>query len=40
MAGYKFLMRYYSAGDDIYFFGFSRGSYTARLLAQVGPPKT
>lgn len=21
MAGYKFLMRYYSAGDDIYFFG-------------------
>ena len=21
MAGYKFLMRYYTAGDDIYFFG-------------------
>ncbi|KAM0723914.1 hypothetical protein Q7P37_000905 [Cladosporium fusiforme] len=35
MAGYKFLMRYYSAGDDIYFFGFSRGAYTARFLAQM-----
>nr|POE79514.1 uncharacterized protein CFP56_07579 [Quercus suber] len=35
MAGYKFLMRYYNAGDDIYFFGFSRGSYTARFLAQM-----
>lgn len=35
MAGYKFLMKYYSAGDDIYIFGFSRGSYTARFLAQM-----
>lgn len=36
MAGYRFLMRYYSDGDKIYFFGFSRGAYTARFLAQVG----
>lgn len=35
MAGYKFLMRYYSSGDDIYFFGFSRGAYTARFLAEL-----
>ena len=35
MAGYKFLMRYYQAGDDIYIFGFSRGSYTARFLAEM-----
>jgi uncharacterized protein (DUF2235 family) len=35
MAGYKFLMRYYESGDDIYFFGFSRGAYTARFLAQM-----
>lgn len=35
MSGYKFLMRYYNAGDDIFFFGFSRGAYTARFLAQM-----
>jgi len=35
MAGYKFLMRYYNDGDAIYFFGFSRGAYTARFLAQM-----
>jgi len=35
MAGYKFLMRYYASGDHIYFFGFSRGAYTARFLAQM-----
>jgi uncharacterized protein (DUF2235 family) len=35
MAGYKFLMRYYQTGDDIYFFGFSRGSYIARFLAEM-----
>ncbi|KAF1838304.1 hypothetical protein BDW02DRAFT_517022 [Decorospora gaudefroyi] len=35
MAAYKFLMRYYSPGDDIYFFGFSRGAYTARFLAEM-----
>lgn len=33
--GYRFLMRYYSDGDDIYFFGFSRGAYTARFLARM-----
>src|ERR1700743_1430428 len=32
MGGYRFLMRYYSPGDDIYFFGFSRGAYTASFL--------
>ncbi|KAF2810135.1 uncharacterized protein BDZ99DRAFT_570756 [Mytilinidion resinicola] len=35
MAGYRFLMRYYIPGDDIYFFGFSRGAYTARFLAEM-----
>ncbi|KAJ9493548.1 hypothetical protein H2202_010989 [Exophiala xenobiotica] len=35
MAGYKFLMRYYANGDDIYIFGFSRGAYTARVLAEM-----
>ncbi|KAF1941421.1 hypothetical protein EJ02DRAFT_377914, partial [Clathrospora elynae] len=35
MAGYKFLMRYYTPGDEIYFFGFSRGAYTARFLAEM-----
>lgn len=35
LAGYKFLMRYYSPGDDIYFFGFSRGAYIARFLAEM-----
>lgn len=35
MGGYKFLMRYYSCEDDLYFFGFSRGAYTARFLAEM-----
>jgi hypothetical protein len=35
MGGYKFLMRYYAPGDDIYMFGFSRGAYTARFLAEM-----
>lgn len=35
MAGYKFLMRYYRPGDQIYFFGFSRGAYIARFLAEM-----
>jgi uncharacterized protein (DUF2235 family) len=35
MGGYKFLMRYYVPGDDIYFFGFSRGAYIARFLAEM-----
>src|SRR5881628_3481381 len=32
-AAYRFLMRYYQKGDEIYIFGFSRGAYTARVLA-------
>ena len=28
-------MRYYSPGDQIYIFGFSRGAYTARFLAEM-----
>lgn len=35
MGGYKFLMRYYTCEDDLYFFGFSRGAYTARFLAEM-----
>ncbi|PGG95530.1 hypothetical protein AJ79_10011 [Helicocarpus griseus UAMH5409] len=34
-AGYKFLMKYYAPGDAIYIFGFSRGAYTARFLADM-----
>lgn len=30
---YRFLMRYYQEGDQIFIFGFSRGSYTARAVA-------
>lgn len=30
---YKFLVRNYEIGDDIYMFGFSRGAYTVRALA-------
>lgn len=30
---YRFLMRYHEEGDEIYLFGFSRGAYTARVLA-------
>lgn len=30
---YRFLMNAYEEGDNIYLFGFSRGSYTARVLA-------
>lgn len=35
IGGYKFLMRYYSPGDEIYFFGFSRGAYIARFLSEM-----
>ncbi|KAI9695135.1 MAG: hypothetical protein M1820_008903 [Bogoriella megaspora] len=35
MGGYKFLMRYYNPGDEIYMLGFSRGAYTARFLAEM-----
>jgi uncharacterized protein (DUF2235 family) len=30
---YRYLMQHYNAGDTVYIFGFSRGSYTARALA-------
>jgi uncharacterized protein (DUF2235 family) len=30
---YRYLMRYYEDGDEIYLFGFSRGAYTARVVA-------
>lgn len=30
---YSFLMRYYEDGDRIYFIGFSRGAFSARVLA-------
>ncbi|KAE8151334.1 hypothetical protein BDV25DRAFT_128857 [Aspergillus avenaceus] len=33
--GYEFIMRYYKPGDYIYFFGFSRGAYTARFLSEM-----
>ncbi|PGH34605.1 hypothetical protein GX50_02589 [[Emmonsia] crescens] len=35
LAGYRFLMRYHCPGDEIYFFGFSRGAYIARFLAEM-----
>lgn len=30
---YRFLMQYYKEGDEIFIFGFSRGAYSARVLA-------
>jgi uncharacterized protein (DUF2235 family) len=35
VSGYQFLMRYYEKGDKVYIFGFSRGAYTARFLAEM-----
>ncbi|KAK0625617.1 Uncharacterized protein DIS24_g11063 [Lasiodiplodia hormozganensis] len=35
LAGYKFIMKHYCRGDHIYIFGFSRGAYTARFLAEM-----
>ncbi|KKA28048.1 hypothetical protein TD95_001558 [Thielaviopsis punctulata] len=35
VGGYRFLMRYYNHGDEIYIFGFSRGAYIARFLAEM-----
>lgn len=35
VSGYRFLMRYYETGDLIYIFGFSRGAYIARFLAEM-----
>jgi uncharacterized protein (DUF2235 family) len=32
---YRYLMEVYNDGDQIYIFGFSRGSYTARALASL-----
>lgn len=34
-AGYEFLVRYYTPGDSIYIFGFSRGAFIARLVAEM-----
>lgn len=31
--GYQYLMNYWEPGDQVYLFGFSRGAYTARVLA-------
>ncbi|KAK0624974.1 hypothetical protein B0T17DRAFT_493092 [Bombardia bombarda] len=35
VGGYRFLMRFYCPGDEIYVFGFSRGAYIARFLAEM-----
>ncbi|KNG84227.1 hypothetical protein ANOM_007271 [Aspergillus nomiae NRRL 13137] len=35
LGGYRFLMRHYRAGSQIYIFGFSRGAYTARFLNEM-----
>ncbi|CAE6498953.1 unnamed protein product [Rhizoctonia solani] len=35
--GYKYLMETYRAGDQVCIFGFSRGAYTARALAEQVP---
>ena len=35
LGGYKFLTRYWAPGDNVYIFGFSRGAYTARFLAEM-----
>ncbi len=35
LAGYEFIMRYFSPNDCIYIFGFSRGAYTARFLSEM-----
>jgi uncharacterized protein (DUF2235 family) len=35
VGGYRFLMRFYSMGDEIYIFGFSRGVGTSsRIILQ------
>jgi hypothetical protein len=35
LGGYRFLMRHYKSGAEIYIFGFSRGAYTALFLADM-----
>lgn len=39
VGGYRFLMRFYCPGDEIYIFGFSRGSYIARCK-YLYPPRS
>ena len=33
--GYNFIVNNYNPGDELYFFGFSRGAYTARSLSSL-----
>lgn len=33
MIAYKYLMNHYKCGDKVYLIGFSRGAFTARILA-------
>lgn len=33
LEAYRFLIKHYEVGDDLYFFGFSRGAHTIRVLA-------
>ena len=35
MGAYRFLMDKYSVDADLFFFGFSRGAYVARFLAEM-----
>ena len=35
VGGYRFLMRFYCPGDEIYIFDISRGAYIARFLAEM-----
>lgn len=35
MGAYRFLMQAYTYDEDIYLFGFSRGAYVARFLAEM-----
>ena len=35
MGAYKFLMTTYTVDADLFFFGFSRGAYVARFLAEM-----
>ncbi|CAI7607116.1 unnamed protein product [Penicillium manginii] len=35
LGGYRFLMRHYRGDGNIFIFGFSRGAYTARFLAEM-----
>lgn len=35
MGAYRYLMKFCTSEDDLYLFGFSRGAYTARFLAEM-----